>query len=105
MNEHRVGIAEARRRLSELINRVAFGQERVVFESRGKAKAALVSLEDLQKLNRLDLEAAREPEDRWEALRRAKEVREAIREMRAGQPLPDSAEVLGELRESRARRP
>ncbi len=102
MNEHRVGIAEARRRLSELINRVAFGEERVVFESRGKAKAALVSLEDLQKLNRLDLEAAREPENRWEALRRAKEVREAIREMRAGQPLPDSGEVLGELRESRA---
>lgn len=102
MNEHRVGIAEARRRLSELINRVAFGEERVVFESRGKAKAALVSLEDLQKLNRLDLEEAREPEDRWEALKRAQEVREAIREMRAGQPLPDSGEVLGELRESRA---
>lgn len=103
MKEDRVGIAEARRRLSELINRVAFAEERVVFECRGKAKAALVSLEDLQKLNRLDLEAAKRHEDRWEALRRAKEVREAIREMRAGQPLPDSGEVLGELRESRAR--
>ena len=103
MNEDRVGIAEARRRLSELINRVAFGEERVVLESRGKAKAALVSLEDLQKLNRLDLEAAKRDEERWEALRRAKEVREAIREMRAGQPLPDSGEVLGELREPRAR--
>lgn len=102
MNEHQVGIAEARRRLSELINRVAFGEERVLLESRGKAKAALVSLEDLQKLNRLDLETGKEPEDRWEALKRAREVREAIREMRADQPLPDSGEVLGELRESRA---
>jgi len=102
MNEHRVGIAEARKRLSELINRVAFGEERVLLESRGKAKAALVSLEDLQKLNRLDLETGKKPEDRWEALKRAREVREAIREMRAGQPLPDSGEVLGELRESRA---
>jgi len=102
MNEHRVGIAEARKRLSELINRVAFGEERVLLESRGKAKAALVSLEDLQKLNRLDLETGKKPEDQWEALKRAREVREAIREMRAGQPLPDSGEVLGELRESRA---
>ncbi len=102
MKEDRVGIAEARRQLSELINRVAFGEKRVVLESRGKAKAALVSLEDLQKLDRLDLEVAKQPEDRWEALKRAREVREAIREMRAGQPLPDSGEVLGELRESRA---
>lgn len=104
MKEERVGIAEARRRLSQLINRVAFGEERVVLESRGKAKAALVSLEDLQRLNRLDLESAKQPEDRWEALKRAKEVREAIREMRAGRPLPDSVGLLGELRESSAHR-
>ncbi|MGQ9498448.1 MAG: type II toxin-antitoxin system prevent-host-death family antitoxin [Desulfotomaculales bacterium] len=43
----KVGIAEAKRTLSSLINRVAFGRERIVLVSRGRPKAALVSIEDL----------------------------------------------------------
>jgi prevent-host-death family protein len=43
-----IGIAHAKARLSELVNRVAFGDEYVILESRGKPKAALVSLDDLE---------------------------------------------------------
>lgn len=43
-----IGIAQAKARLSELVNRVAFGGEYIILESRGKPKAALVSLEALK---------------------------------------------------------
>jgi len=43
----KVGIAEAKKNLSSLINRVAYGKERIVLVSRGRPKAALVSIEDL----------------------------------------------------------
>jgi prevent-host-death family protein len=45
---------EARDNLAELINRVAYGHERVVLERRGKKVAALVSVEDLTRLEALD---------------------------------------------------
>ena len=45
-----IGIARAKARLSELVNRVAFGGEHIILESRGRPKAALVSLEDLRRV-------------------------------------------------------
>lgn len=42
--------AEAKARLSELVNRVVYGDERVVIMRRGKPVAALVSVEDLHRL-------------------------------------------------------
>ena len=53
----------ARFDLPNAINRVAFGGERVVIERRGKAIAALVSIEDLALIRRIedeiDMEAVR----------------------------------------------
>jgi prevent-host-death family protein len=48
--------AEARQNLAELVNRVAYGKERVVLTRHGKEVAALVPIEDLglmEKLRRL----------------------------------------------------
>lgn len=42
--------AEVKARLSELVNRVVYGNERVVIMRRGKPVAALVSVEDLHRL-------------------------------------------------------
>jgi len=50
-------IAEARSRLADTINRVAYGRERVLFARRGKPVAALVPAEDLALLERLEEEA------------------------------------------------
>jgi prevent-host-death family protein len=65
-----VPASEARSRLSELCDRVAYGGERVLITRRKKARVALVSAKDLELLqaleNELDLELARK------ALRRAK---------------------------------
>ena len=48
--ELRIAIGQVRRDISELVNRVAYGGERVVLTSRGRPKAALVSLDDLEQL-------------------------------------------------------
>lgn len=50
--------AEAKARLSELVNRVVYGDERVVIMRRGKPVAALVSVEDLHRLEKPDAETA-----------------------------------------------
>lgn len=44
---------EARDQLSELVNRAAYGKERIVLTRRGKGVAALVSLDDLLALEQM----------------------------------------------------
>jgi len=46
--KHLIPISEARRRFSKLVNRAAFGKERVVLTRHGKPLAAVVPVEDLQ---------------------------------------------------------
>ena len=43
-------LSEARNNLPELVNRASYGQERIVLERRGKPVAAIVSLEDVARL-------------------------------------------------------
>jgi prevent-host-death family protein len=56
-----VSISQLKDRLSEYLNRVAFGRERIIVASHGKPKAAVISLSDLELLEELeDAQAARE---------------------------------------------
>ena len=50
MSETRVSIGQVKRDISERVNRVAYGGERIVLTSRGKPKAALVSIADYARL-------------------------------------------------------
>jgi prevent-host-death family protein len=64
---------EARDNLSDLVNRSSYGKERIVLTRRGKGVAALVPMEDLEILERiedhLDYEAAAEAlEEKGEAI-------------------------------------
>jgi len=58
-----VSTVKARGQLSTVINRAAFGKERVVLTRRGKEIVAVVPIEDLRFLeeleNRIDLDEAR----------------------------------------------
>ena len=45
-----MSVANAKKHLSELMSRVAYNNERFLIERRGKAMAALVSAEDLARL-------------------------------------------------------
>jgi prevent-host-death family protein len=58
-----VSTVKAREQLSTVINRAAFGKERVILTRRGKEIVAVVPIEDLRFLeeleNRIDLDEAR----------------------------------------------
>ena len=45
-----VSIGQVKRDISELVNRVSYAGERIILTSRGKPKAALVSIEDYERL-------------------------------------------------------
>jgi antitoxin Phd len=50
-------VADIRNNLADAINRVAYRGERIILERRGKGVAALVSIEDLELIQRLEDEA------------------------------------------------
>ena len=50
MTAEKVSIGRVKRDVSDLVNRVAYGGERIILTSRGKPKAALVSIDDLERL-------------------------------------------------------
>ena len=58
-----ISTAQARDQLSDIINRVAYGKERIALTRRGKPLVAIVPIEDVELLEELedrhDLEAAR----------------------------------------------
>jgi prevent-host-death family protein len=100
MARQRASVAEAKNTLSSLINRVAYGRIRVVLESRGKPKAALVSTEDLERLERLG-QAVAAPLPRLRILAQAQALRRKIKRRRK-KTLPDSADILRRLGEERS---
>ena len=58
MTERHVSIGKVKRDISELVNRVAYGGERIVLTSRGKPKAVIVSLDDYERLERIETQTA-----------------------------------------------
>jgi prevent-host-death family protein len=59
-----VSTVDARKQISEIINRAAFGKERMILTRRGKELVAVVPIEDVKLLealeDKMDLEEARE---------------------------------------------
>jgi prevent-host-death family protein len=49
-----VGVHEIRANLAEVINRVAYGGQRIVLQRRSKSVAAVVSMEDLELLQAME---------------------------------------------------
>ena len=101
MGTEKASVAHAKNTLSSLINKVAYGKTRVVLESRGKPKAALISTEDLQRLEHLDQRDVG-PQNRLKMLVQAQALRGKMRRRRK-KILPDSADRLNQLREQRDR--
>ncbi len=80
-----VSIGEVKRDISELVNRVAYGGERIVLTSRGKPKAVLVSVEDCE---RLQAEEKQRDLAHWQAwLSKAESLSQEILHRRNGEPL------------------
>lgn len=79
-----VSVADARSDLAELLNRVAYGKERLVITRHGRELAAIVPVEDLHLANRLRRFVAR------------KDVARALAELDAGKA-PSWDELRKEL--------
>jgi prevent-host-death family protein len=45
-----VNVVQARKKFAELMARVAYGEERIIVERRGKPMMAWISMEDLERL-------------------------------------------------------
>lgn len=65
MTESNVSIGRVKREISELLNRVAFGGERIVLTSRGKPKAVIVSLDDYERIQQSDREKQLNQWETW----------------------------------------
>jgi prevent-host-death family protein len=91
-----VGTHEAKTHLSEYLNRVAYGGERIVVERHGKPVAALVSVEDLQKLENMNQPSGDSaPEQEREArFRRIAQEAGLIIHWPSGRPIPPSERKL-----------
>jgi len=87
-----VSIGQVKRDISELVNRVAYKGERIVLTSRGRPKAALVSLEDYEKLQRTEISQL--SRDEW--LANAQALAEQIRQRRGDQLVDVDALLAGD---------
>jgi prevent-host-death family protein len=85
MSETYVSIGRVKRDISDLVNRVAYGGQRMVLTSRGKPKAALVSYEDYQRLQREEEDQTRAHWEAW--LAEGRQLMTDILARRAGEPL------------------
>jgi prevent-host-death family protein len=101
MELEKASVAHAKNTLSSLINKVAYGKTRILLESRGKPKAALISTEDLEKLEQLEAGAGT-GEAHLHILEQAQVLRRKIQRRRK-KLIPGSADLLNRMREKRDR--
>src|SRR4051812_40114783 len=101
MAEHEISIGRVKRDISELVNRVAYGGERIVLTSRGKPKAALVSIEDYERLQRSQSDDSLAHWQAWVA--QADALASAILTRRSGSKI-DVDELLRQEREEQEER-
>jgi prevent-host-death family protein len=101
MGETRISIGRVKRDISEIVNRVAYGGQRVVLTSRGRPKAAIVSMEDYERLEREGVMARLAQWEAWKAERQ--QLAAAIMERRDGEPLDFDALWDGVRREREER--
>lgn len=72
-------MSELRQSLGDLVNRAAYGGERIVLVSRGEPKAAIIGVEDLQQLKQLSSGPTMQRERYAQSLATADLLRERIR--------------------------
>ncbi|MGH2353597.1 MAG: type II toxin-antitoxin system Phd/YefM family antitoxin [Chloroflexota bacterium] len=90
-----VSIGQVKRDISELVNRVAYGKERVVLTSRGKPKAALVSMEDLKRIQDVQRQERLAQLEAW--FRKRDELNARILEQTGGKPI-DTDAIMQEVK-------
>jgi prevent-host-death family protein len=103
MGEIRVSMTTLRQNLGDLVNRAAYGGERIVLVSRGEPRAAIVSIADLRRLERVSQGQTTQDVRYARTLETADHIRERIQRWQEAHNIEpgDSAEILRQLREER----
>jgi prevent-host-death family protein len=100
MSTRRVSLSDLKQNLGEVINQAAYGAERILLMSRGKARAALISVEDLRKLETLE-QIEQQQKIQTEQFALLEDLRQLRQSMATAGVITDSVEVLREIREER----
>ena len=101
MKQAHISIGQVKRDISQLVNRVAYGSESIVLTSRGKPKAALVSLADYERLLSWREDSSL---DQWTAwLERSDALNKAILRQRNGQMI-DVDQIWDAVRDDQEQR-
>lgn len=82
--ETEVSIGQVKRDISQLVNRVAFGGERIVLTSRGRPKAVIISLSDYAHIQQSESTEQLTQWEIWKAKHKA--LTQRILAERDGQP-------------------
>ena len=85
MSEYQIGIGQVKREISQILNRVAFGGERIMLTSRGKPKAVIVSLKDYARIQQVETQTELDQWERWLAANRLLTAK--ILAERSGEPM------------------
>lgn len=96
-----VPVVEAKKQFGDLMARVAYSGQRLIVERHGRPMMAWISMEDLQHLEALERDVEDVRARRRAALTLATASRQRVTVQRGGKSLPDSADVLNQLREER----
>ncbi len=101
MNKHiNVSIAEAKNRLSKIINEVVFAKKRVILNSHGQPKAAMISFDELKKFEEMEKAFFPSQDVRLMALEKATQLRKQIYNRKKAN-VHDSSIDLQQIREER----
>jgi len=101
MNKHfNVSIGEAKNRLSKIIDEVVFAKKRVLLNSHGQPKTAMISLEELEKFEEMERLLFPSKQGGLIALNKAAQLREQIY-YRKKETVSDSFDDLKQIRKER----
>jgi PHD/YefM family antitoxin component YafN of YafNO toxin-antitoxin module len=97
----RISETELPRKVEQILNQIRSKGNRFLVEQHGIPVAAVVSVEDLENLERVNQERRPDKAARLVGLARADELCQQILARRNGAPLPDSTTLIHQLREER----
>ena len=99
---NRINAAELHQRVGEILAKIRYTGDRYIIERRGVPVAAVISIEDLERLQNLGgTSSTKQVEDSKTRLERAAALRRLILAQRRGKLMPDSADTIRQLREER----
>jgi prevent-host-death family protein len=103
MRETQVSMTQLRQSLGNLVNRAAYGRERIILVAHGEPKAAIISVDELRHLQQLSEELITQEEQHSIALSRADHLRERIRQWQEDRGIEpeDSVQILNQVRAER----